>query len=92
MSEALADNIETNAALGRGVDSASAMAHRVVDTMAGLANQAADGLGDKGGELRDAHARLSESCRVQVRERPLTVLGIAVAASFALGWLLRPRS
>jgi len=73
------------------VDRVAAGAHQAVDKLAGAATQAADTLDVKGRQLRDAQSRLAENCRVHVRARPIASLGIAVAAGFLLGVLLRQR-
>lgn len=73
------------------IDSLAAGAHKAVDRFAGAANQAADTLDLKGGQVRDAQSRFTENCRVQVREKPITSIGVAVAAGFLLSWLLSRR-
>ena len=69
----------------------AAGAHQAVDKLADAATKAADTLEAKGGQLKDVQSRLTESCRVQVRENPLRTLGIAVAAGFLLSWLIKQR-
>ena len=73
------------------IDSIAAGAHRAVDRVADAASEAADTLDVRGGQVRDAQFRLAESCRVQVREKPITSIGIAVGAGFLLSWLLSRR-
>ena len=73
------------------VDKVATSAHQMVDKIAGAATTAADTLGEKTGQLRDAQARLADSCREYVRENPIASLGIAVAAGFLLSRLLSSR-
>jgi len=73
------------------VDRMAAGAHRMVDRAAGVAGQAAQTLGVKGEQLRDFQERAFDQTRTYVRENPMTALGIAVAAGYLLGMLLRSR-
>jgi ElaB/YqjD/DUF883 family membrane-anchored ribosome-binding protein len=73
------------------VDKVATSAHQIVDRLAGAATSAADTLDTKTGQLRDAQARLADSCRDYVRENPIASLGIAVAAGFLLSRLLSSR-
>ena len=73
------------------VEKVAASAHQVVDRLAGAANTAADTLESRTEKLRDAQARLADSCREYVRENPIASLGIAVAAGFLLSRLLSSR-
>lgn len=73
------------------VDKVAASAHQVVDKLAGVATSAAETLDQRGGQLRDAQSRLSESCRTYVRENPMASLGIAVLAGFVLSKILSSR-
>lgn len=56
-----------------------------------ISDAAAVQLKIKSQALRDARSRLATNCRVQIQEKPLTMLGIGVAAGFLLSWLLRQR-
>lgn len=62
-----------------------------VDRLTNGANHLAQLLSHKGEQLRDAQRRLSESCRCQIREKPLAAIGIAIAGGFLLSWLVRSR-
>lgn len=73
------------------VERVAAGAHQAVDHLVSAATRATDTFDEKGGQLRDARSRFTESCRVHVREQPITSLGIAVAAGFLLSVLLRRR-
>ena len=66
-------------------------AHQAVDKIAGAASTAADSLAVKGEQLMDAHARMTEECRVYVRANPMAAVGIAVAAGFVLSRLFSAR-
>ncbi|MFZ6876204.1 hypothetical protein ACO0LF_29420 [Undibacterium sp. Di27W] len=52
------------------------------------ANQAACKLGEHSERLYVSQAKLLDTCRVQVRKQPMTMLGIAVATVVALGVLV----
>ena len=66
-------------------------AHQAVDKLSGLAATAADTMSEKTVQLKEAHAKLMESGRIQVREKPAVAVGIAVAAGFILARILRRR-
>ncbi len=66
-------------------------AHTAVDKLSGLAAVAADTVNEKSVQLKEAHAKLMANGRTQVREKPAMAVGIAVAAGFILGRLLRSR-
>lgn len=74
-----------------GVDHLAAGAHQAVNTLAGATTRTAETLELRGKQLLDAQSRLTARCCAQVRERPLTSIGIAVAGGMLLGWLLRQR-
>ena len=73
------------------VDRMASGAHQAVDKIAGVATQAAETLGVKGDQIKEAQARLMEECRGYVRNNPLASLGIAVAAGFLLSRLISSR-
>ena len=73
------------------VDQLTAGAHKVLDRVTSAATQAAETLEIKGEQLKRAQAKATESTRLFVQEKPITSIGIAVAAGFALSWLLRQR-
>ena len=73
------------------IDKASHSAHEAVDKIASATNQAAEALGEKGEQLKNAEQQLMESCRGYVQDNPITSLGIAVAAGFLLSRLLSGR-
>ena len=73
------------------IDTASQSAHEAVDKIASATNKAAETLGEKGEQLKNAEQKLMESCRGYVQDNPITSLGIAVAAGFLLSRVLSGR-
>ncbi|MEO8135959.1 MAG: hypothetical protein ABI831_18530 [Betaproteobacteria bacterium] len=73
------------------VERVTAGAHQVVDKLAGAASSASQLLDERTAKLKDAQSRMTESCRGYVREKPITSLGVAVAAGFLLSWLVSRR-
>ena len=73
------------------IDTAAQSAHEAVDKIANATNQAAEALGEKGEQLKNAEQKLMESCRGYVQDNPITSLGIAVAAGFLLSRVLSGR-
>lgn len=73
------------------VDQLASGAHHTVDRLAGAASYAAASLDARGDQLKNAQTRLIESCRTQLRDKPVATLGIAIAAGFLLSWVLRQR-
>lgn len=70
------------------IDTVAGSAHEAIDKIAGATTQAAEALGDKGQQLKNAEERLMEDCRAYVRENPVTSLAIALGAGFLLSRLL----
>lgn len=73
------------------IEKASHSAHEVVDKIASATNQAAETLGEKGEQLKNAEQQMMNQCRRYVHDNPITSLGIAVAAGFLLSRLLSGR-
>lgn len=73
------------------IEKASKSAHEAVDKIASATNQAAEALGEKGNQLKNAEQQLIENCRGYVRDNPITSLGLAAAAGFLLSRLLSGR-
>ncbi len=73
------------------IDKASKSAHEAFDKIADAGSHAADALGEKGRELKNAEQELMENCCGYVRKNPMTSLGIAAAAGFLLSRLLSSR-
>lgn len=66
------------------IDKAASSANEAVDKIANATNDAAETLGKKGEQLKNAEQQLMEDCRVYVRDNPIMSVGIAVAAGFLL--------
>lgn len=73
------------------MDKASDSAHEAYDKIASAASQAAEALGEKGTQLKNAEKQLMENCRGYIRDNPFSSLGIAVAAGFLLSRLISGR-
>lgn len=73
------------------VDKASKSAHEAVDKIANAGNHAAEAIGEKGEQLKNAEKQVMENCRSYIRDNPITSLGVAVAAGFLLSRLLSGR-
>lgn len=73
------------------IDNVSHSAHEAVDKITNASNQAAEAIGEKGAQLKNAEQQLMENCRCYVRDNPVTSLGIAVAAGFLLSRVLSGR-
>jgi ElaB/YqjD/DUF883 family membrane-anchored ribosome-binding protein len=82
------------------VDRAAASAHQTVDRVAAkvgpavervrvAAQDSADTLHAKLGDLGAMRQEWTESCRSYVRERPMTAIGVAVLAGFLLSRWVR---
>lgn len=73
------------------IDKASNSAHEVVDKIASATSQAAEALGEKGDQLKNAEQQMMNQCRGYIHDNPITSMGIAVAAGFLLSRLLSGR-
>ncbi|BBP03898.1 hypothetical protein TPL01_28170 [Sulfuriferula plumbiphila] len=73
------------------VDRVATGAHQVVDKLAGAAANAAETLGVKGEQFKQAQTRITENCRDYVRENPIASVGIAVVAGFLLSRFIGTR-
>ncbi len=71
------------------VDNLASGAHHTVDRIASMANRAAASVEATGGQICNAQSRVMDSCRIQLRDQPLTTLGIAVAVGYFLNWATR---
>lgn len=76
-------------ALHPTVDRLVTSAHQAVDKLAGVASDATHRFGEKSEQMKDVQQKLTEECRVYVREKPVTALAIAAATGFLLSRLLR---
>jgi ElaB/YqjD/DUF883 family membrane-anchored ribosome-binding protein len=73
------------------VDQIASGAHAAVDSLAGAAISAADGIAQRSDQMHGFQQQLTASCRGYMRDQPLASLGLAVAAGFALSWVIRQR-
>jgi len=71
------------------IDRVAQAAHQTVDKVAGAAAPAAEWVTQNADQLKQQQDALVESCRGYVRERPLVVLGVALAAGYLFGRLTR---
>ena len=65
--------------------------HDAADKLSDVASQALDKAASTGSYLMDSEARMVANCRSYVRAKPMRSLGMALAAGYALNWLLRHR-
>ena len=72
-------------------DKVSHSAHEAYDKIADATSQAAEAVGKKSEQLKNAEQQIMEDCRVYVRYNPITSLGIAGAAGFLLSRMLSGR-
>ncbi|HEY8035268.1 MAG TPA: DUF883 domain-containing protein [Methylobacter sp.] len=82
------ENQETQGNIKETIDKVSHSAHEAVDKIAGVSYQAAEVLGEKGEQLKNAEMEMIEDYRTYVRENPMKSVGIAVAAGFFLSRML----
>jgi ElaB/YqjD/DUF883 family membrane-anchored ribosome-binding protein len=73
------------------IETVSKFAHEAGDKIADATSQAAEALGEKGNQIRNAEQRLMKHCRGYVCDHPVTSLGIAAATGFLLSRLLSRR-
>jgi ElaB/YqjD/DUF883 family membrane-anchored ribosome-binding protein len=71
------------------IDRVAQAAHQTVDKVAGAAAPAAEWVMQSADQLKQQQDALLDSCRGYVRERPLVVLGVALAAGYLFGRLTR---
>jgi ElaB/YqjD/DUF883 family membrane-anchored ribosome-binding protein len=72
-------------------DKVSNSAHEAFDKIASATSQAAEALGEKGEQLKNAEQQLMKNCRGYICDNPITSVSIAVAAGFLLSRLLSGR-
>ena len=73
------------------VDRVATTAHEAVDKAANAVNAAAKAVSKRTEQFTDLPAQYLDTCRSQVRDHPLTALGIAIAAGFLLSQILTRR-
>ena len=71
------------------VDRIASGAHQAVDKIVSSAGHAAETLGVKGEQLKNAQVRAMEQWRGYVRDHPVASVGMAVTAGFLLSRLVR---
>lgn len=82
------ENQQTEENMKATIGKVSNSAHEAVDKIAGVTYQAAEALGEKGEQLKNAEMEMMEDYRVYVRENPMKSVGIAVAAGFFLSRMM----
>lgn len=82
------ENQETQENIKQTINKVSQSAHEAVDKVAGMSYQAAEVLGEKGEQLKNAEMEMVEDYRNYVREHPMKSVGIAVAAGFLLSRMM----
>jgi ElaB/YqjD/DUF883 family membrane-anchored ribosome-binding protein len=73
------------------IDRLKSGAHEAVDKAANATSQAADAIGQKGEQLKNAEQQFVEDCRGYIHENPVASLAIAVGAGFLLSRLMSGR-
>jgi len=71
------------------IDKVASMAHQVVDKAVGAAAPTADWIGEQGESLKAAQKKLVADTCSYVSAHPLQSLGIAIAAGYLIGRVLR---
>lgn len=72
-------------------DKALDFAQEAGDKIVSATSHAADALSETSTQLKNAEQELADSCKAYIRDNPITSLGIAVAAGFALSRVLSSR-
>lgn len=75
-------------AVDDSVDEIKSGVYEAVNKIIDTTRLAAEAIGEKGGDIKNAEERIMENCCNYVRARPLTAIGIAVAAGYLLGCLV----
>ena len=71
------------------IDRVARAAHETVDKVAQAAGPAADWLNQSAAQLQRQQEQLVDGSRSYIRERPLVAIGIALAAGYLAGRLMR---
>ena len=82
---------KTTTALRPVMDMLVSGVHDAVERLAQVATDAAGKVEVSGDYVRQMQQQATRSTRTYVREKPLTALGVALAAGCVLGWVLRKR-
>jgi ElaB/YqjD/DUF883 family membrane-anchored ribosome-binding protein len=78
-------------ALHPAIDGLTAKAHSTVDSLASAANHGIDNFDARSEQLSKARQRAGVALRGQFEQRPVMMLGIAVASGVLLSWLFKSR-
>ncbi|MBE0436482.1 MAG: hypothetical protein IBX56_11835 [Methylomicrobium sp.] len=73
-------------------DKVSQSAHETFDKMADATSHAAEAIGEKGEQLKNAEQQMVKNCRGYIREYPIISVAIASAGGFLLSRLLTKKS
>jgi ElaB/YqjD/DUF883 family membrane-anchored ribosome-binding protein len=73
------------------IDKVSNSAHEAFDKVASATSQAAEALGEKGEQLKNAEQQMMKNCRGYISDNPIMSVGIAAATGFLLSRLLSRR-
>ncbi|MBU2568787.1 MAG: hypothetical protein KJ725_01905 [Gammaproteobacteria bacterium] len=73
-------------------DKVSHSAHEAFDKMADSTSHAAEAIGEKGVQLKNAEQQMVNNCRNYIREYPIISVVIASAGGFLLSRLLTKKS
>jgi ElaB/YqjD/DUF883 family membrane-anchored ribosome-binding protein len=63
-------------------------AHQTVDKFMRVASTTAETVANKSEQLMDAQERLTEECRVYIRQKPVTAMAMALGVGYLLSRLL----
>lgn len=87
------NNLINNAsdALHPAIDNLTSKAHSTVDNLAKAATHGMENFDVRAEQLSKASARAGTAIRSQLQQRPVMVLGIAVASGVVLSWLFKSR-
>ena len=78
-----------DAVAAKATEKAARVAHETVDKVAQAAAPAADWLNQSAAQLQRQQEQLVDGSRSYIRERPLVAIGIALAAGYLAGRLMR---
>lgn len=82
---------ENTARIDETIDRVKLGAHEAVDKMADATSHAAETLGQKSTEWKNAEQQFMENCRNYMNEKPMASLAMAVGAGFLLSRLMSGR-
>jgi hypothetical protein len=82
---------QASAAAHPMIDQFSGKVHETVDKLANAASHGADNFEKRSEQLNAGSEWLGSVVRNQIRERPVAMLSLAIAAGFAFSWMLKSR-